>query len=113
MDHTARENFTSNRSAVVLAVVGGVMVRFVDEVAPGTQKGIRKLRECQKRRRPRRGVTYRFVEVPGCSNVRGNDLRRDYPAGGFINARRSHLYGQQLQSHGPHASDELYTPGRV
>jgi len=48
MNHTTRENFTSNRSAVVLAIVGRVMVCIVDEVAPGTQKGIRKLREWSK-----------------------------------------------------------------
>jgi len=45
MNYAARKNFTSNRSAVVLAIVGGVMVCFVDEVAPGTQEGIRKLRK--------------------------------------------------------------------
>jgi len=48
MNDTTRENFTGNRSAVVLAVIGGVMVGLVDEVAPGTQKGIRKLRKWSK-----------------------------------------------------------------
>jgi len=45
MNDTTCENFTSNRSAVVLAIIGGVMVGLVDEVALGTQKGIRKLRK--------------------------------------------------------------------
>ena len=43
MDHTTCENFTSNCSAVVLAIVGGVMVRFVCKVVSGAQKSIRKL----------------------------------------------------------------------
>ena len=109
MDYTAREDFASNPSAVVLGVVSRVMVRFVHEVAPGTQKSVRKLYRWSKWRRSRSGVTDRFMKVSGCSNVGGDNLRRDHPTGGLIDARSVHFHWQQLYGHSLHASDKLCT----
>ena len=50
------------------------------------------------------------MKVPSCSDVRGNNLRRDHSTGGFINARGVHFHWQQLQSHSPHASDQFSIP---
>ena len=109
MDYTAREDFASNPSAVVLGVVSRVMVRFVHEVAPGTQKSVRKLYRWSKWRWSRSGVTDRFMKVSGCGNVGGDNLRRDHPTGGLINARSVHFHWQQLYGHSLHASDKLCT----
>lgn len=61
----------------------------------------------QKRRRSRSKITNCFVKIPGCSEVRRDNLMCNHPTGGLANARRGHLHRQQLQSHSLHASDEL------
>lgn len=47
------------------------------------------------------------MKVPSRSDVRGDNLGRDHPTGRLIDGRGAHFHWQQLQSHSPHAGDEL------